>query len=392
MDIKSSDERGEAKTFFKRHSKELVIALVFAIVAAIGIEWWKGWSNRKAIDNNLKAVATLVVFDRKGIALRQGSGFFINSTGLLVTNAHVIRGMADAHAKLSSGAFYDLQSIKSIDSDVDVAVLQFDAKETPSVSGLGNSDDVHMGEKVFTIGTPIGQEGTVSEGNISNPNRESGGRKFLQFTAPVSPGSSGGGLFNESGDIIGITTSSLTITGGSEGGLAQNLNYAVPINDLKKSMSGASNTNDAVQYYFQGTLAQNKKDWDDAVRFYSRAVELDSLYSDAYSGLAVVYYEKRDYDLELENFLAAARIDSNNGGAFYLLATAFEDVGQYKEAYKAFLRAYYLDPEDKDVLHDFALLNLAFGHKDAASNLIQKLYKLDPGWSGVLESILRKSK
>jgi serine protease Do len=101
---------------------------------------------------------------------------------------------------------------------VDIAILQFSASETPSVSDLGNSDDIRIGDKVFTIGTPTGQENTVSEGNISFTNRELNGRRFLQFTAPISPGSSGGGLFDEDGNIIGITTASLHSTSGPQAG------------------------------------------------------------------------------------------------------------------------------------------------------------------------------
>jgi len=392
MNIPHEENPSKPKSIIKRYTKELLIALVLAIVAAIGFERWEGWSYQKAINNNLNAVATIVVYDRAGRPISQGSGFFINSSGLLITNAHVIRDMGSAHAKLKSGAYYELQSLKSINSDLDIAVLQFDANETPCVKGLGNSDEVVPGEKVFAIGTPVGQEGTVSEGNISNPTRDVGGRRFLQFTAPISPGSSGGGLFEKTGYIIGVTTASLNIQEGEQAGSAQNINFAIPINELKKSFDETPKSTDAASYYFKGTLAENRKEWNDAIRYFSRAVELDSLNADAYIGLGSCYFAKRDYKHEYESYLAATLADPNNSEAFYYYATSCEDYGQYKEAGRAFLKSYTLDPEDKDVIHDFALYYLAVGDKEDAATLINKLSGLDPGWGAVLKSILQKSK
>ena len=82
MNIPHEENPSKPKSIIKRYTKELLIALVLAIVAAIGFERWEGWSYQKAINNNLNAVATIVVYDRAGRPISQGSGFFINSSGL----------------------------------------------------------------------------------------------------------------------------------------------------------------------------------------------------------------------------------------------------------------------------------------------------------------------
>jgi S1-C subfamily serine protease len=149
-------ERRGLKGFVKRFYKELMIALIFAIAAAIAIKWWETRTQRQAIEDNLRSMATIIVYGSDGRIKDQGSGFFINSTGLLVTNAHVVEGMTNAVARLSSGAFYKFRETKKVDRDADVAILQFDARETPSVIGLGNSDKFVSEKRSTRLEAPVG--------------------------------------------------------------------------------------------------------------------------------------------------------------------------------------------------------------------------------------------
>jgi S1-C subfamily serine protease len=126
--------------FIRHWSKEIAIAFALALVAAIMIDQRERHLKRQAIENDLKAVATLEAFDRKNKLVGQGTGFFISSSGVLVTNFHVIKGADDIIAHLPSGAFYKVRGVRDIDEKGDVAVLQFDARETPSIKGFGDSD------------------------------------------------------------------------------------------------------------------------------------------------------------------------------------------------------------------------------------------------------------
>ena len=189
----------------RHYARDIVIALVLAVIAAVLIDRYEKWTRLQAILNNRRAVAMLIARDQSGRVVAQGTGFFINRKGILATAYHVVKGAVGVQAHLSSGAFYNLKSFRAADEEADIAILQFDATETPSVSGLGNSDKLQVGEEVYAIGTPVGLRGTVSTGNISNPAQQITGRSFIQFTAPISPGSSGGGLFNLDGEVVGIT-------------------------------------------------------------------------------------------------------------------------------------------------------------------------------------------
>ena len=385
-------DKAGLKSFIIKYSKEIIIALVLAILAAVIIEWWIHWSKKQAIHRNLKAIATILVYGKDHKIISQGSGFFINSTGLFATKAHVVNGAAQIIAQLPSGAFYNYREIKSIDPDADIAILQFDARETPTISGMGNSDELFVGQTVYAMGTPIGQEGTVSGGNVSNPSQNLHGRNFIQFTAPISPGSSGGGLFNDEGEVIGITAASLNIPSGLQTGQAQNINFAVPINDVKTAVTGNQNISQgsATYYYAQGLLADNQKLFDTAIVCFKKAIELNNKYAAAYMGLAIVYYEKGEYELELQNNYLAAQADTSNAEAFYYLGTAYEDIGQFDNAIIAYKKSLSINPKEKDTLHDLSLIYLAKGDKKSASSYISQLKQLDRGWAFKLEVLMSR--
>jgi S1-C subfamily serine protease len=369
---------------FRRFSKEFILAVILAVIAAVGYEWAKNWWKQETLQRNLKAVAEIEAFDDHKLVAR-GSGFFINSTGLLATNAHLIKGAADVIAKLPSGAFYQLRTFTWVDDAADIAILQFDGNETPSITGIGNSDELQTGEKVYAIGNPRGLLSTVSEGNVSNAHRPIDGRVFIQFTSPISPGSSGGGLFNEGGRAVGITAAA------QKGEDNQNLNFAVPINDLKVVIEGPGNPPGSPAHWVaQGSLADNRRQWDQAIGYYSRAIQLNPAYADAYIGLAGDYYEKGQYELEVKNYEKAIQLDPGNPDACYYLGAAYEDIGQFDKAIGEYLTTLKLDPNYKDALRDLALVYLARGNKSEAMKLMPRLAKLNPRMSQLLQLIIRK--
>jgi S1-C subfamily serine protease len=172
------------------------------------------------------AVVSIVMSDKDGRPLAQGSGFLVSKDGLIVTNYHVIAEGSSAVLKLPEGAFYVVDGVLAFDKARDVAVIKAHGTNFRTLT-LGNSDRVQVGQEVVAIGNPLSLESTVSNGIVSGIRTvgELGG-KFLQITTPISPGSSGGPLFNMAGEVVGITT--LYLKGG------ENLNFAIPINDVKR--------------------------------------------------------------------------------------------------------------------------------------------------------------
>jgi Trypsin-like peptidase domain len=176
------------------------------------------------------AVVSIIMSDKNGQPIAQGSGFIISKDGRIVTNYHVIKSGTSAIAKLPDGAFFVVDGVLAVDKNRDIAILKAHGTDFRTVT-LGNSENLQIGEEIVAIGNPLSLESTVSNGIISGiRNVEAEGGKFLQVTAPISPGSSGGPLLNMAGDVVGVTT--LYLKGG------ENLNFAVPINDVKRLLRG----------------------------------------------------------------------------------------------------------------------------------------------------------
>lgn len=169
------------------------------------------------------SIIYIELYDRGGRILANGSGFIIESSGKIVTNFHVIDGAHSGKIRLVDGSEYQIEYVLGYDQPRDIAILKIDASDLLTVK-LGDSGNIANGEKILAIGSPFGLENTISDGLISNKNRVVNDHSFIQISAPISSGSSGGALLNYYGEVIGVTTASY-IDG-------QNINLAVPINDL----------------------------------------------------------------------------------------------------------------------------------------------------------------
>ena len=178
------------------------------------------------------AVFYIEIYDAYDEPLGSGSGFFIDPSGIAVTNFHVMDGARRAIAKTTDGKEYDIPGIYSYSEENDVAIIKVDGSDFPTLE-MGDSGSIVAGQTVFAIGSPLGLENSISQGIISNVNRVLDDQTFIQMTAPISPGSSGGALLDASGSVIGITSGYMPFEYD-----AQNLNLAVPIN-IVKGMSTA---------------------------------------------------------------------------------------------------------------------------------------------------------
>ena len=158
------------------------------------------------------SVVVVHVSDASGEPVALGSGV-VSSPGIVITNCHV--ALAGPMLKASHLGKSLAASLQYADSDRDLCQLSVPKLEAPPVS-LGDSKNLRVGQRVYSVGAPEGLELTLSEGLISAI-RSVADLRYIQTTASISRGSSGGGLFDTQGRLIGITTFYL-----SDG---QNLNF-----------------------------------------------------------------------------------------------------------------------------------------------------------------------
>lgn len=155
-----------------------------------------------------------------------GSGFFIDESGYILTNAHVVRNSDEITVSTTDQTEYKAELI-GLDERTDVALLKVKGKKLPTVT-IGNSDDIEVGNWVLAIGSPFGFDYTATKGIISAVSRslpDGTYVPFIQTDAAVNPGNSGGPLFNLKGEVIGINSQIYSNTGSFNG-----LAFAIPIN------------------------------------------------------------------------------------------------------------------------------------------------------------------
>ena len=188
--------------------------------------------NTDLISQASKSVVMLYCYDRSGALVATASGFAAFADDIIVTNYHVIDGNVDSvTAKTEDGYGFVLQYVLIYSSTRDIAILQARHETGLSLLPIGDPNNLKKGEKVVAIGSPLGLINSVSTGVFSGYISESFG-DVLQFTAAISPGSSGGALFNDYGEVIGITSSSFVD--------GQNQNLAIPITIAQQLYEGAA--------------------------------------------------------------------------------------------------------------------------------------------------------
>ncbi len=163
-----------------------------------------------------------IVTVRAGDAM--GTGFVVRADGWIATNFHVVRGATDIQVVFSNHQEYPVVEIMNANRLHDLVILRIEAKNLP-VLPVGNSDAVRPGDAVLAIGHPLGLEDTVSNGLVSAVRHVHDDLDVLQVSAPIAPGSSGGPLLNDQGEVIGVATAFL------RGG--QNLNFGLPSKYVK---------------------------------------------------------------------------------------------------------------------------------------------------------------
>jgi Trypsin-like serine proteases, typically periplasmic, contain C-terminal PDZ domain len=190
-------------------------------------------SVKEIVNKYGNAVVYIEVSDINHNPIASGSGFIVCSSGLVVTNFHVIKGCAYAKVVLQNGTQYDVEGVLGYNNKEDIAILKLsnvsDTSNLPVVN-LGDSDSTEVGDSVVAIGSPEGYSNTVSTGIISGLNRNGDrGFKDIQTTAGIAPGSSGGALFNMKGDVIGITYAGYNTSG--------NIGFVIPINEVSSFLN-----------------------------------------------------------------------------------------------------------------------------------------------------------
>jgi serine protease Do len=208
-----------------RRSFSILLAVVVAAGCAASEPKVSGpQTARQIIDASSPAIVRIEAGEAK-----VGTGFILHSSGLIATNLHVIEGESKVRVRLyKDNTDYPATVVAAVDKGHDLALIRIEPKKPLPTLRLGDSDVMAAGDKIYAIGNPLGVfDYSITDGLISQIRPLSADLTILQISAAISQGSSGGPLFNQNGEVIGVTTA--IITQGQAINLAVPANYLVPL-------------------------------------------------------------------------------------------------------------------------------------------------------------------
>ncbi len=234
-----------------------------------------------------------------------GTGFFVD-TNVIATNYHVVKNASLISAKLIlQKTTFQISEIIGIDKERDLALLRVEGTKIKALP-LGNVGTLRIGDEIYVVGNPEGWEGTFSQGIISGFRVGS----YIQITAPISHGSSGGPVLNKRGEVIGVAAGAI-----NEG---QNLNFAISSSDFAA---------------FQRNVARENRDRASATDI-PRPLRHETVLTATERIICKgdKYYERRFFASAAEQYMAAISIDANLAEAHYRLGNGYVERSRYSDA------------------------------------------------------------
>lgn len=334
---------------------------------------------------NEVAPATVVIIAYLPTGVSQGSGFIVDARGVVVTNFHVVRGAERIVVKLKDGRTYPVTGIIDYSPQKDICVLKIDEINLPTVR-LGDSANLNPGQKVLVVGAPMGLEYSITDGLFSGVRREFG-QRFIQFSAPISPGNSGGPLLDTSGKVIGVTTYT-KIAG-------QNLNFAVPVNEVNKfigvypriSLTEFSTTiGKAYLLFDSGLQAFYSFKIDEAINYLQEAIRIDPNFLLAYGALGTIYFDLGMFDEVISVSEKAIRLDPDFALAHCNLGAAYGGKGIYNRAIEEIKKAVSIDPNAVSY-SNLGTIYERLDMLDQAMESLKKAVSLDPYYDNAYKNL-----
>ncbi len=294
----------------------------------------------------------------------------------VVTNRHVIRGGVSFKLE-HNGKTWPAKLVR-VDSDHDLAELTVAGLAAPFVRAR-ESSTLAVGEKVYAIGAPEGLELTISEGLISGL-REFDKDRVIQTSAAISHGSSGGGLFDAEGRLVGITTFYL-----KEG---QSLNFALPaewtlaLDRLPANTAPAGSEDSpafqALMWNEVGYKAYQAGKYDQAVSAYLEALRLKPNYANASNNLGAAYYSLGQYQQAISSEQEAIRLEPDAPEPWNNLGVAYQSLGKYDQEVSAEQQAIRLKPDLADAWYNLGNAYARLGQYNQVIDAEQEAVRLKP--------------
>lgn len=254
------------------------------------------------------AVAIVNVYDENRNLIRIGSGFTYTPDGQIVTTHSLVNGGTYVKIKVNDKEFAPVALYK-IDRRRDIIVYKVDGSNLPFLS-IGNSNDVKVGDRVFSIGNPRGYERSFTEGLVSGKRDFGAGKIFFQFTGPNEQGMVGSPLLNEKSEVIGIIS--------SRSYMNEDINFAIQINSVKEILESTDVKNYSVPNFFVyekpptnfniGLSYESMGDHATAIWYYLKSLK-DEVKAETYRRLAYCHEQLGNFKFAEDYYRKARELD-----------------------------------------------------------------------------------
>jgi S1-C subfamily serine protease len=254
------------------------------------------------------AVAIINVYDEKRNLIKIGAGFTYTPDGQIVTTFNLVSGGTYVKIKVNDKEYVPM-AIYKLDRRRDVIVYKIDDDGLPFLS-IANSDYVKVGDRVFTIGNPLGFERSFTEGIISAKRDFGAGKIYFQFTGPTTEGMEGSPLLNDNGDVIGIIS--------SRSYMERDLNFAIQINSIKEILESTEIKNYSVPNFFVyekpltnynlGLSYESMGDHATAIWYYLKSLK-DEVTPETYRRLAYCHEQLGNFKTALSYYKKAKELE-----------------------------------------------------------------------------------
>lgn len=299
------------------------------------------------------AIVQVGVQDDLGRVRSGGSGIVLLDSAWLVTNYHIFEGGGYLVAEKDGSPIDITGGIIRADSERDVLILRINTAVSPELWArmpriqLVRYNELKRGQRVYAIGNPAGLETTITDGLLSGlRTAEDTAFKLVQISAPISPGSSGGGVFDDRGRLIAMSTFIIRPRA------AQNLNFALPVDEIVDWDRGTTriDIHESEQHpaYVAGLKAWREHDCSGAIASFRTVPDDDATKARALYYTARCLQMQGDRDRAREGYEKALAKDPRLARAHSFLATVLYQQGDLSGAIEHQGRAYELDPSLRD--------------------------------------------
>jgi hypothetical protein len=348
-------------------------AILFAAVLLPAVA--TGKTPEQIFQQASQSVIVIHSYDSEGNPINQGGGV-VTGHELVTTNCHVIE-----HAmRLDVHHQHQVLNATPAAANEERDLCQIKVPQLSAPRAMLNTSRVRVGQRVYAIGAPEGLELTLTEGLISSL-REFDGSQYIQTSAAISLGSSGGGLFDTEGRLIGITAFFV--------GEGPNLNFALPaawIVELErggraKAAGGGQDTLEA-RWTRRVADARAKKDWPGVVSMSQQWVRAMPRSARAWQELGDAYATTGRPRRAIPAYQQAVRYDGDSFDAWHNLGWTYLALNQYDRAIEAIQEALRIKPGDVRAIFNLGVAYYGQGLRDKVQEIHAQLRKLDPALAG----------